>query len=98
LRYYLSSSDGSLERMAQAIRSHGSIKSQLHWSLDVTQGEEAWQVRKDNAALNLAILRRFIMNPLKLDTTPKLSVRANLKQATWDDNFRLNVLGRRTPA
>lgn len=95
LRYYLSSSSGSPERLAQAIRSHWTIESQLHWSLDVTLGEDACQVRKDNAAMNLAILRRFVLNLLKLDPTPKLSVRAKLKQAAWDDDFRRDVLGMR---
>jgi len=95
LRYYLSSSAGGPERLGQAIRSHWTIESQLHWSLDVTLGEDACQVRKDNAAMNLAILRRFVLNLLKLDTTPRLSVRAKLKQAAWDDDFRRNVLGMR---
>ena len=95
LRYYLSSSADSPERLAQAIRSHWTIESQLHWSLDVTLAEDACRVRKDNAAMNLAILRRFVLNLLKLDPTPRLSVRAKLKQAAWDDDFRRDVLGMR---
>lgn len=95
LRYYLSSSADSPERLAQAIRSHWTIESQLHWSLDATLAEDACRVRKDNAAMNLAILRRFVLNLLKLDPTPRLSVRAKLKQAAWDDDFRRDVLGMR---
>lgn len=96
LRYYLSSSTASPQRLAQAIRSHWTIEAQLHWSLDVTLGEDACQVRKDKAAINLAILRRFVMNLIKMDDTPKMSGRAKLKQAAWDDDFRRHILGMRT--
>ncbi|WP_164707904.1 hypothetical protein [Paraburkholderia phosphatilytica] len=43
--------------------------------------------------MNLAILRRFVLNLLKLDPTPRL--RAKLKQAAWDDDFRRDVPGMR---
>jgi len=46
--------------------------------------------------MSLALLRRFVLNLLKLDTTPRLSVRAKLKQADWDNNFRRDVLGLRS--
>lgn len=61
-------------------------------SYGLTLGEGACRVRKGNAAMNLAILRRFVLNLLKLDATPKLSVRAKLKQAACDDDFRCRVL------
>lgn len=51
--------------------------SQLHWSLDVTLAEDVYRVLRDNAAMNLAILRRFVLNLLKLDPTPRLSSMPN---------------------
>ena len=37
----------------------------LHWKLDVVFGEDISQLRKDNSAANMNILRKFIINILK---------------------------------
>jgi len=52
--FYLSSLPPSAQPIGQAIRQHWSIENQLHWILDVTFGEDASRVRKDNAPENLA--------------------------------------------
>lgn len=79
----------SVEAFAQRVRGHWAIENGLHWSLDVTFGEDACRVRKDHAAHNFAMLRRFGLNLLKLDrTSPKLSVRCRLRRADRDDDSR----------
>jgi predicted transposase YbfD/YdcC len=45
-RYYISSLDSLAERLLAAIRAHWSIENSLHWSLDVTFGEDQCRVRK----------------------------------------------------
>jgi hypothetical protein len=48
----------------------------------------------ENAPENLSIIRRFILNALKLDTArPKKSIRLRRKRAAWDDEERMRVLG-----
>lgn len=91
-RYYLTSSPAHPQRLLEAVRSHWRIESDLHWSLDVTFGEDACRVRKDHAPTNLALLRRIALNLIKLQPKGKLSTRAQIKQAAWDDGFRLRLL------
>jgi predicted transposase YbfD/YdcC len=68
-RYFITSCASlSVEAFAQRVRGHWGIENGLHWSLDVTFGEDACRVRKDHAAHNFATLRRFALNLLKLDS------------------------------
>ena len=45
-RYYISSLEAPAGRLLEAVRSHWSIENSLHWSLDVTFGEDQYRVRK----------------------------------------------------
>ena len=45
-RYYISSLEAPAVRLLEAVRSHWSIENSLHWSLDVTFGEDQCRVRK----------------------------------------------------
>ena len=45
-RYYISSLEAPAGRLLEAVRSHLSIENSLHWSLDVTFGEDQCRVRK----------------------------------------------------
>ncbi len=93
-RYYISSATASVQTFANAVRSHWAIENSQHWTLDVTFREDECRVRKDHAAHNFAILRRFVLNLMKLDTSmPKLSLRGRRKRAAWSDEYREVVLG-----
>ncbi len=94
-RFFLTSSTAKPQRLLEAVRSHWRVENDLHWSLDVTFGEDACRVRKDHAATNLALLRRIVLNLIRLQPKGKLSVRRHLKQAAWDDTFRLKLLNLR---
>ena len=94
IRYYISSQVLTPEALADAVRHHWAIENDLHWRLDVMLHEDACAVRRDNAPENLAIIRRLILNMLKLDPThPKKSMRVRRKLAGWDDDERMRVLG-----
>ncbi|GHT92778.1 hypothetical protein AGMMS49545_10890 [Betaproteobacteria bacterium] len=74
----------SLEAMRSlAVRRHRAIENDLHWRLEVTLSEDACKVRRDHAPQNLSILRRMILNMLKIDAKanplPKRSVRLRRK-------------------
>ena len=47
------------------MRSHWGIENGLHWELDVVFGEDISQLRKDNSAANMNMLRKLVINILK---------------------------------
>jgi predicted transposase YbfD/YdcC len=67
-RYYISSAALSSEQLDKAVRQHWAIENDLHWRLDVMMREDACGVSRDNAPENLSIIRRIILNALKLVT------------------------------
>ncbi|TLD46377.1 MAG: hypothetical protein FAZ92_01325 [Accumulibacter sp.] len=79
------------------MRSHWGIENRLHWVLDVSFGEDANPVRKDNAPQNLSLLKKIVLNLIRLDATDKTktSLRLRRKRAAWDDDARLRILGLR---
>ena len=52
-------------KACEALRSHWGIENGLHWELDVVFGEDISQLRKDNSAANMNILRKLVINILK---------------------------------
>jgi len=94
-RYYISSRDLSAEHLAAAVRAHWGIENRLHWVLDVSFGEDGSTIRKDNAPQNLSLLKKIVLNLIRLDTTDKTkaSLRLKRKGAAWDDDVRMNMLG-----
>jgi predicted transposase YbfD/YdcC len=96
-RYYIASRDLAPAEVAEAVRSHWGIENQLHWVLDVTMKEDASTVRKDNAPENLSLLKKIVLNLLRMDTTDKVksSLRLKRKRAAWDDELRMRFLGLR---
>jgi len=63
--------------------------------LDVSFGEDASTVRKDNAPQNLSLLKKIVLNLIRLDTSDqtKTSLRLKRKRAAWDDDVRMKILG-----
>lgn len=77
---------------ARAARGHWAIENTLHWSLDVTFGEDQCRVRAGHAAENLNILRHITLNLLKRDTTKKRGIKGKQKNASWDHSYLLSLL------
>jgi len=96
-RYTISSRALSAEELAAAVRAHWGIENRLHWVLDVSFGEDASTIRKDNAPQNLSLLKKIVLNLIRQDTTNKTkrktSLRLKRKSAAWDDDIRMNMLG-----
>jgi predicted transposase YbfD/YdcC len=95
-RYYISSRELSAKELAVAARAHWGIENRLHWVLDVTFNEDASTVRIDNAPQNLSLLRKIVLNLLRIDQTErykKCSLRLKRKHAAWDDEYRAQVMG-----
>lgn len=64
VQFYLTSLAVESPRIAAAIRQHWGIENSLHWTVDVTFGEDDCRVRSLHAPHNLALLRRFAVNAL----------------------------------
>jgi predicted transposase YbfD/YdcC len=94
-RYTISSREMTPANLALSTRAHWGIENRLHWGLDVTFDEDASQIRNENAPQNLSLLKKIVLNILRLDTTgkPKTSLRQKRKWAAWDDDIRESILG-----
>jgi predicted transposase YbfD/YdcC len=71
---------------AKAMRGHWSIENQLHWRLDVTFGEDASGVRKNNAPLVWNVMRKSAIELLRnTDLGRKASVKNKMLMAAMDE-------------
>ena len=91
-RYYISSLGESAEIIERKIRSHWEIENKLHWTLDVSFGEDASAIHDENAAQNFSLLRKIALILLKQDSS-KGSIKAKRKKAGWNDKFLFNLIG-----
>ncbi|SRR5579871_499143 len=91
-RYYISSCSGSVKQIADAIRGHWGIENSLHWSLDVTFGEDAHCLRKDHGPENMATLRRAALSLVKQERMEKGSLRRKRLRAGWNNAYLEKLL------
>jgi predicted transposase YbfD/YdcC len=92
-RYFVTSLGGrDAATMLAAIRGHWTVENQLHWSLDVSFGEDLCRLRKGHAAENFSRLRRVALNLLRRDRRVKLGLRGKAKACSWDHDYLLHVL------
>ena len=68
------------------MRAHWSIENQLHWTLDVVFDEDAARTRKDYGPENLAVIRRWAQNILRMHPAPK-SISSKMRSANWSKEF-----------
>jgi predicted transposase YbfD/YdcC len=94
-RYYISSLPAKVKTFARAVRAHWGIETSLHWVLDISFREDESRLRKDHGPENLALLRRMAASLLQQETTAKGGVACKRKQAGWDNDYLLEVLGDR---
>lgn len=69
IAHYIGSVDHVLD-FASAARNHWGVES-MHWSLDVTFGDDRNRTQEASAAQNLAIVKRMVFNILKNETKIK---------------------------
>lgn len=91
LSYYISSSSAEAERLAEGIRAHWAIENSQHWCLDVLFAEDRCRTRQQNAAENLAWLRKMVLSLLRQDPT-KGSVPNKRLRAALNDDYRMQIL------
>jgi predicted transposase YbfD/YdcC len=94
-RYYISSLSAKVKTFARAVRGHWGIETSLHWVLDISFREDESRLRKDHGPENLALIRRLAASLLHQETKAKGGVACKRKQAGWDNDYLLEVLGAR---
>lgn len=94
VRYFITSLT-DISTFARAVRSHWAIENQLHWSLDVIFKEDACMIRKDNAPLNMNVMRKVAMRLLNTARTGKLTKKLMMLKASLDPLAMLDVLFQR---
>ncbi|MCX4159747.1 MULTISPECIES: ISAs1 family transposase [Paraburkholderia] len=92
-RFHVSSLPPDAAHIAQAVRSHWGIENGMHWSIDMTFGEDQCRVRVDHAAQNFAILRRITMNLLRQDRTAKGGLKIRRMLVCANDKYLAQLLG-----
>jgi predicted transposase YbfD/YdcC len=90
-RFYLSSLQYDATALLKAIRRHWSIENNLHWSLDVAFNEDKLRLKEKNAALCMAVLRRFALALMKKSDS-KESIKAQRLAMAWNDQELVNLL------
>jgi predicted transposase YbfD/YdcC len=92
-RYYLGSKVQSAAQCNEQIRQHWAIENQLHWTMDVTFGEDGSRKRKNNAAQNFGLFRRMALNLLKTNgEKEKVSINRRMNRCALSDKYRENTL------
>jgi predicted transposase YbfD/YdcC len=92
-RFYISSVSQTAEYFNEAIRNHWSVENNLHWVLDVQFNEDRSRKRKDNAAENFAIVRRFALTKITQNPLKRYGVNNRRLVASWNDEYLTKVLG-----
>jgi predicted transposase YbfD/YdcC len=90
-RYYICSKAIDAKDAFEKVKSHWGIENNLHWSLDVTFGEDLSRMRAGDEDKNFALIRKIIINLLALDKT-KMSIQRKRLRASRDDTFRQQLL------
>jgi predicted transposase YbfD/YdcC len=93
IRYFISSLGTKVKTFAGAVRGHWGIENSLHWVLDVSFREDDSRLRKDHGPENMALLRRMVASLLQNETKGKGGIACKRKQAGWDEDYLLQVLG-----
>lgn len=89
-RYYLLSYS-NIKTFAKSARGHWGIESKLHWTLDVTFGEDASRKRKDHAPRNYSLIRKLALN-ISRTFKGKLSVPLLHIKMNANANFFADIL------
>lgn len=81
-RYYITSAKFDANAAAQAVRGHWSIENQLHWVLDVVFQDDQSRLRKGHGAKNMAVIRHFAINHVRIAPDPVRPQGSGLRRKT----------------
>lgn len=90
--YFISSLPPEVKRLARLVRGHWGIENSLHWTLDVTFGEDQSRIRKGQGPEIASIFRRLALMLLEQDTSEKDSIRGKRLKAGWNTDILERIL------
>jgi predicted transposase YbfD/YdcC len=85
-RFYVSSRAMTAAEAATAIRAHWAIETSLHWVLDVTFNEDKARGRTGHGPANMAVVRHFAFNMLRL-VHDNRSIKLRRKRAARNNTY-----------
>lgn len=95
-RYYISGLNTDALTLLKSIRFHWGVENQLHWVLDMTFEDDQSRIRKGNAPVNMAVVKKITMNLLRaLKQKPehkRKSLKVMRKMAGWNPVFLDEIL------
>lgn len=90
--YFIRSLPPEVKRLARLVRGHWGIENSLHWTLDVTFGEDQSRIRKGQGPEIASIFRRLALMLLEQDTSEKDSIRGKRLKAGWNTDILERIL------
>lgn len=84
--FYISSTQASARNHLFYSREHWGVENKLHWILDVAFNEDRSTLGARNAAQNMAIVRKVVINMIKrykTATQDKIAIKTARKAAGW---------------
>lgn len=94
MHYFLFSEPGmTAERLLALQRAHWCIENNLHWMLDIVFHEDSSQIRIENAAEILNILRKLCLQLAKQESNVKASMQSKRLRCSYDIHYAHRVLG-----
>lgn len=93
VRFFLTSRAMDAATALAATRNHWAVENQLHWTLDIAFNEDNLGARVGHAAENLAVLRQWILNILKQNTSRKLSMANKRKLCCLNEDYLFECMG-----
>lgn len=91
-RYFISSLSADAKESLHAVRSHWQIENSLHWVLDVAFQEDGCQIKAENGAANVAVLRHIAVNLLNQEKSYKRGIKAKQFKSALSQDYLLKVL------
>ena len=88
IHYYISSIEMRAHmQICKAIRYHWQIENNCHWILDNTFQEDRCTVRRGFGSENFSLIKKFVLNLLRLKRRGKCSFEAMRLEAAWDKRY-----------
>jgi predicted transposase YbfD/YdcC len=97
VQFYITSIASDANKIGSAIRQHWGIENSVHWTLDVTFGEDESRIRSLHSPQNFALLRRIALNALERETSFRRSIRQKSRRAAMNDRYMVSVLAAALP-
>ncbi len=91
-RFFISSLPVDPKKALKTAVQHWDVENPLHWTLDMVFDEDHSRARSEYAAENLAIMRHFAFNMIRMDEVTRGGIKRKKKTMTWNADKLLRAL------